>query len=223
MRLEDLVRRAEELIQVGRNVLSTRKSDPSLGWPSVETSLFESFRSSALSFFKLCYGEDHPYFENFNSNVTTAVPDDVESGIGILQAAKNEMEGGWLITTKGLVSAEIFSDFLEMSEHLLEMDYKDPAAVIIGSVLEEHLRQLCQKHGIDTHRISGKKSIFKKADQLNAELANAQVYNRLDQKNVTAWLDLRNKAAHGNYSDYSKNQVEMMCQAVTEFMARKSV
>jgi len=151
------------------------------------------------------------------------VPIDVESGIGILQAAKNEIEGGWLITTKGLVSAEIFSDFLEMSEYLLEMDYKDPAAVIIGSVLEEHLRQLCQKHGIETHRISGNKSILKKADQLNAELANAQVYNKLDQKNVTAWLDLRNKAAHGNYSDYSKNQVEMMCEAVTEFMARKSV
>ena len=223
MRLDDLVRRAEELTQVGRNVLSTRRSDPELGWPSVETSLFEGFRSSTLSFFKHCYGEDHPYFKNFDSKVTTAVPDDVESGIGIIQAAKNEMEGGWLITTTGLVSAEIFSDFLEMSEHLLEMDYKDPAAVIIGSVLEEHLRQLCKKHGIDTHRMSGSKSVPKKADLLNAELANAQAYNKLDQKNVTAWLDLRNKAAHGNYSEYTKNQVEILCQAVTEFMARNSV
>ncbi len=223
MKLDDLVRRAEELIQTGMNVLSTRRSDSSFGYPTVETSSFEGFRAGTLSFFKLCYGTDHPYFEKFNSEVTIPVPDDVESGLGILKAAKNEMEGGWLITTKGLVSAEIFSDFLEMSEHLLEMDYKDPAAVIIGTVLEEHLRQLCQKHDIDTHRMSGNKSVPKKADLLNAELANAQVYNKLDQKNVTAWLDLRNKAAHGHYSEYSKNQVELLCQAVTEFMARNSV
>jgi hypothetical protein len=223
MKLDDLVRRAEELIKVGMKVLSTRRNDPELGWPSVETSLFEGFRSSSLSFFKHSYGEDHPYFKNFDSKVTTAVPDDVQSGIGIIQAAKNEMEGGWLITAKGLVSAEIFSDFLEMSEYLLEMDYKDPAAVIIGSVLEEYLRQLCKKHGIDTHKISGNKSIPRKADLLNAELVKAQVYNKLDQKNVTAWLDLRNKAAHGNYSEYNKIQVEILCQAVTEFMARNSI
>ena len=223
MKLDDLIRRAEELIQSGMKVLGTRRSDSSFGYPSVEASSFEGFRAGALSFFKLCFGSDHPYFEKFNSEVTTTVPHDVESGIGILKAAKDEMEGGWLLSAKGLVSAEIFADFIEMSEYLLEMDYKDPAAVIIGSVLEEHLRQLCQKHGIDTHRLSGNKSVAKKADLLNAELASAQVYNKLDQKNVTAWLDLRNKAAHGKYSEYNKYQVEILCRAVTEFMARNSI
>jgi hypothetical protein len=223
MKIDDLVRRAEELIQIGIQVLSTRRANSSFGFPTVETSSFEGFRAGTLSFFKLCYGTDHPYFEKFNSKVTTPVPDDVESGLGILKAVKNELEGGWVITTKGLVSAEIFSDFIEMSEHLLEMGYKDPAAVIIGSVLEEHLRQLCQKNSIDTHKMNGNKSVPKKSDLLNAELANSQVYNKLDQKNVTAWLDLRNKAAHGHYSEYNKEQVELMCQAVTEFMARNSV
>ncbi|AIY39887.1 hypothetical protein LT85_0727 [Collimonas arenae] len=45
----------------------------------------------------------------------------------------------------------------------------------------------------------------------------------LDQKSVTAWLDLRNKAAHGKYSEYTKEQVEVMCQGVVNFMARNSV
>lgn len=223
MKLDDLVRRAEVLIQAGIDVLSTKEYFSKLGYSRVEKSSFESFRAGTLSFFIICYGTDHPYYERFKSEVTTQVPDHVESGLGILKAAKDEMEGGWLVTTKGLVSAEIFSDFLEMSEHLLEMNYKDPAAVIIGSVLEEHLRQLCQKHDIDNNRMSGNKSVPKKADLLNSELAKAQVYNKLDQKNVTAWLDLRNKAAHGHYSEYSKNQVELLCQAVTEFIARNSV
>lgn len=223
MKLDDLVRRAEELIQIGTQVLGTKKHDYTLGYPIVDTSSFEGFRAGTLSFLKLCFGSDHPYFEKFNSEVTTIVSSDVESGLGILKAAKNELEGGWITTTKGLVSAEIFSDFLEMAEHLLGNNYKDPAAVLIGTVLEEHIRHLCQKNSININRISGNKTVPKKADQLNAELANAQIYNKLDQKNVTAWLDLRNKAAHGKYSEYNKDQVELMCQAVAEFMARNSV
>jgi hypothetical protein len=30
-----------------------------------------------------------------------------------------------------------------MAQHLLEQNYKDAAAVMVGGVLEEHLRQLC--------------------------------------------------------------------------------
>ncbi len=220
MKLDDLVRRAEELIQAGMNVLSTRRDDSSFGYPTVETSSFEGFCGGTLSFFKLCYGTDHPYFEKFNSEVTTPFLTDVESGLGILNAAKNEMEGGWLITTKGLVSAEIFSDFLEMSEHLLEMDYKDPAAVLIGSVLEEHLRQLCQKNSIDITITKGGREVAVKANQLNQNLPKAGQYNKLEMKNVTAWLDLRNNAAHGKYNEYDKSQVEDMLQGVMGFITR---
>jgi hypothetical protein len=36
-----------------------------------------------------------------------------------------------------------------MAEHLLDQKYKDPAAVVVvGSVLEEHLRQLCTAAGL---------------------------------------------------------------------------
>jgi hypothetical protein len=105
---------------------------------------------------------------------------------------------------------------MEMAEHLLDQGYKDPAAVITGSVLEEHLRKLCDKHGIIVSQ-GGKP---KKADALNAELAGANVYSKLDQKNVTAWLDLRNKAAHGKYGEYTKDQVALLIQSVRDFITR---
>ena len=122
---------------------------------------------------------------------------------------------------KKLVSAEIFSDFLEMATHLLEQDYKDPAAVMIGSVLEENLRQLCHSIGIETE-IEKEEGIFitKSADRINSDLAKAGIYTKLDQKSVTAWLDLRNKAAHGKYREYEKEQVILMMQGVTDFLAR---
>jgi len=51
-------------------------------------------------------------------------------------------------------------------------------------------------------------------------LAKAEVYTKLDQKSVTAWLDLRNKAAHGKYTEYEKEQVVLMMRSVTDFLAR---
>ena len=43
--------------------------------------------------------------------------------------------------------------------------------------------------------------------------------NNLDTT-VTAWLDLRNKAAHGNYSEYNDNQVKQMIMGVRDFIIR---
>ena len=55
---------------------------------------------------------------------------------------------------------------------------------------------------------------------MNAELAKASAYSALDQKSVTAWLDLRNKAAHGKYSLYDRNQVDLLISGVSQFLAR---
>jgi hypothetical protein len=60
----------------------------------------------------------------------------------------------------------------------------------------------------------------KTADLLNAELAKADVYNRLDQKQITARLDLRNNAAHGHYDQNDIAQVRGMLSGVRNFMTR---
>ena len=88
--------------------------------------------------------------------------------------------------------------------------------MIAGSVLEEHLRKLCGKSGSPVIQNQNPK----KADTLNSELASANIYSKLDQKSVTAWLDLRNKAAHGKYSEYTKDQVALMVQAIRDFVSR---
>ena len=113
--------------------------------------------------------------------------------LGILRAMHADYAAGYLSSVAELIHADVFADFLEMADHLLSQGYKDPAAVVTGSVLEEHLRKLCDKSGVPT--VVGANP--KKADLLNAELVGAGVYSKLDQKSITAWLDLRNKAAHG--------------------------
>ena len=135
---------------------------------------------------------------------------------GILLALRGDYIAGYLDEVQELVHASVFADFLEMAEHLQDEGYKDAAAVLTGGVLEEHLRKLSEKNGINLEA-SGRP---KKADTLNSGLTKAGVYEKLDQKNVTAWLDLRNKAAHAKYEDYSKEQVVLMTQGVRDFLTR---
>lgn len=161
MRVEDFITRAGELILLAGNVLRTTHQTQ-IGRRWVDAEQFNRFRSSSLSFLLNIFGEYSPYYTEFNKEVTTATPNDVQSGKGILTAVQEEMKGGWFQTTKGLISAEIFSDFIEMAIYLIDEGYKDPAAVIAGSVLEEHLRQLCYKNKIDVEQnFKGKKFLKK--------------------------------------------------------------
>ena len=103
-----------------------------------------------------------------------------------------------------------------MSKHLVLSGYKDAAAVMAGSTLEAHLRQIANKFSVQVE-VSDRP---KKADAINSDLAKISAYNKLDQKNVTAWLGLRNQAAHGNYNEYDKQQVNLLISSVRDFITR---
>lgn len=133
---------------------------------------------------------------------------------GALDAVKYELENGLLDKLKGLLQADIFADFLEMGEHLLKEGYKDASAVIIGSVLEDTLRKLCEYNNIRTINDKGKRLTI---EPLNVELEKSGVYNQLVKKQITSWADLRNNAAHGHFDEYDSKQVQSMIHFVEVF------
>ena len=139
--------------------------------------------------------------------------------IGIVNGLKGDLENDYLKTYKELIHSDIFNDYLEMSEYLLTEGYKDSAAVIGGSTLESHLRTLCVKNGIPTEGTNSKGKIsHKKADLMNSELNKLDVYTKTYQKQITAWLDLRNNAAHGKYPEYTADEVKLMLSGIRNFM-----
>jgi hypothetical protein len=135
----------------------------------------------------------------------------------VLRALRADVEAGYTHTLEELVHADLFSDFLEMAEELQRGGYKDAAAVIAGSTLEEHLRKLAARTGVAAMTPNGTP---KKASGLNDELALQGAYNALEKKSVTAWQALRNDAAHGNYGEYDHKQVAGLIQGVRDFMVR---
>lgn len=141
----------------------------------------------------------------------------VQSLGALVQGLRADISDGFLYSVSELLHADTFAHFLEMAEELVEKGYKDPAAVLAGAVLESHLRMLCGKFGVTATDSNGQPH---KAERMNVDLVKADVYNKLEQKSVTADLGLRNAAAHGKFDEYEKEAVKMMIARVTDFISK---
>jgi hypothetical protein len=127
----------------------------------------------------------------------------------VLAAASDDYKGGFLIAIKNLIQAEVFDSELEQAEELLDNGYKLAAAVIAGVVLETTLRDLCSREGIPHGKL----------DKMNADLTKAGLYNKLQQKRITALADIRNSAAHGKPEEFSEQDVTNMIRDIETFVA----
>src|SRR3989338_2410426 len=211
---EKLIERATQLLAKAQSVAATRFNDSSenvIAPDEVNSPLFHEWRNNSQNFILLVCGENSPYYKNFVEGVKSSRPSDVDHGTGILKALKEDLELGYLTRVRDLVSAEIFTDFIEMAQHLLDNNYKDSAASLIGAVLENGLRQIAQKHTIDV----------KSGDDigsLNTKLADKEIYNRLLQKQVQAWKAIRDSADHGKFEDYKIEDVKAMLEGVQRFL-----
>ncbi|WP_420463375.1 hypothetical protein [Candidatus Palauibacter sp.] len=207
--------RIDRLLAKGSAVLGTHSPDPPgvIGFPTLDHGAFTEWRAQSLSLLTNLLGTDHVYVASFEQEVDRSYTSSVEAGIGILKAVSEDLEDGFLTDVLTLVSAEVFTDFLAMAGHLLECEYKDPAASLCGAVLEEGLRRVATNRGVQVRERDD-------LSTLNQKLAAKSIYTRLVQKRLAVWTDVRNAADHGKFSEYSKADVADMHAGVSSFLAR---
>ncbi len=210
MEVNKVLKRLDTLISIG-NTVSSACSLRERGTDVDAVEVFSQWRTSSLSFLNT-FPPEYIYSREFEARCKDLSLEDVEQGLGILRAARDDIKGGYLQKVETLVSAEVFSDFLEMAEHLLDNGYKDPAASLIGAVLEDGLRRMCVNNGIT---LKTKEDI----SSLNQKLAQKQVYNPLQQKQIQVWNDIRNNADHGNFDQYKMDDVKDMLRGVRKFLS----
>ncbi|WBL23838.1 hypothetical protein [Zunongwangia sp. HRR-M8] len=88
MRLEDLEKRVNQLIELADKVLKSRHNKyPEL----LNSEMFFEYRTSSLSFTKSVVGENHPYYQEFDYLVKDIEHSDAEEGRGVLKSIKKEI------------------------------------------------------------------------------------------------------------------------------------
>jgi hypothetical protein len=216
MRIDQkIIQRMNDLLAAGENVLRTKINPPnnSIGFDSsVNSQDAYQWFTSVQNLLVRVFGEESEHYKNFsarNKNGLTYSP--VYQAQGILKAAKDDYEHEQLFDLKKIIEAEVFDDFLDQANALLEAGYFQPAAVIAGSVLEDGLRKLCARENISLPPKP-------KLDSMNAELAKSGLYNTLTQKKITAIADIRNNAAHGNWDEFEKRDVQEAISWIAQFM-----
>lgn len=218
MKTPDLIsKRFEGLIAEGREILNR------CGWTGYEykahfppEDAYLRFRTEAMNLIRRSCGEDSDHYRELRrlaeSKESANAGFYLIHAIGIVEAAKKDFDAGLLSDMRALITAEVFADFIEQSEHLLENGFYIPAASLIGAVLEDTLRKLCEKNNISIPAST-------KIDRLNADLAKAGIYDKLIQKRITAIADIRNNADHGHFDKFRREDVEDMLKWVRSFTA----
>lgn len=119
---------------------------------------------------------------------------------GILGSARNRFESS-LYEIKQLVQADLFDSEIDTARELLKKKFLRAAGAVAGVVLEKHLRQVCNDHGV---------TINKKnpgiAD-LNDSLKNFGVIDIPQWRHITLMGDYRNLCDHNKLKEPSADEV----------------
>lgn len=225
--------RFDELIKEGAAILNSTQVYPPGNYGNVvmlhttykwDTQRVEKWKTNCLTLFHpfaltgTALGKQMDIFSH-----TTGEKPSVQRALGALEAFKDDLEKGFLDDFLLKVEAEAAADYMGQAESLLKEGQPGafnhvPAAVLSGAVLEKALRTLCdrQQPQIPTMNANGDS---KTLNPLIDDLKKAGVFNELKAKQLRAWADIRNKAAHGEFNQFTKADVEPMLTGIANFLA----
>lgn len=215
MKIEELfARRFQEMELALKELL--KKGEPQRTGATLYPMMdFQQWATSVMNLLDQIVGANGAHYKKFaqaqmsEKGQRYIMDGDMNKCAGIFRAAHDDFIGGYMTSFRSLVEAEILTDSLEQAEEFLKLGYKDAACITTGVALETAIRDLCNRHGVSTGSLNA----------MNQELCKAGVYNLSMQKQITAWAGLRNESAHGNRDAYSKEQVKLMIDGVTQFLA----
>ncbi|MGB3221557.1 MAG: hypothetical protein WBB23_02035 [Desulforhopalus sp.] len=216
---DELITQAAAIITMGEKVLATETAEGQ-SKTFVNEQKFHDFRITTLSFLSRVFGEVSSYYQSFKTEVTHNTASRTRRGLGMLTAAKRELQGNWLETTQGAVARDILTDMLRLARVQFDQGNFTSAAIICGVILEKHLSNLCQARGIAIHNEIQGKAIPKKGLQLTGEAYKKKLYDRQDNKAIISWLELCDAAAKEKHEAIDSGQVKNMLNEMMAFLTK---
>ena len=137
---------------------------------------------------------------------------EITCGMAALVGAWSAVSPAEADESVNLAQKDFAIDFLLEAEKYLQTGSHQSAAILAGDALENALRKLCATNCVT---VSAKAS----AEIMNAELASRGVYDDQMQRRLHRAAMLSDKASRGLWSDFSKDDVELMLAEVRAFAA----
>jgi hypothetical protein len=208
--VERHIQRIDELIEDGVRLLATKREGK---FATEDERGVGSFFASASLIIKQSLGEHSDHFQSIETKLDDRrLFSAIERLVGILEAGKSDLQGGFIQGLDRLVAADVFDEILEQARELTRAGYVAPAAVLMRTALENGLRRIARDEGLDDSA---------KASSLNDALLKANRYAKPQWRLLQVCLDIGNAAAHGKSEEYKSEQVERACDDVERFWAQE--
>ncbi|VVO77709.1 hypothetical protein PS898_01644 [Pseudomonas fluorescens] len=129
----------------------------------------------------------------------------LDQQIAIVESIQRRFDSS-LFDIKQLVQADLFDSELDTARELLRVGFARAAGAVAGVVLEGHLKQVCDNHGLP--KKSGTIAV------LNDALKLADVIGLPQHRQIQFLGDIRNKCGHKNVSDPTADEVSDLINGV---------
>lgn len=86
--------------------------------------------------------------------------------------------------------------------------------MLAGAVLEDGLRRVAERSEVKVRTRDD-------LSALNQKCADAGLYNRLVQRKIQVWIDVRNRADHAEFHQYTTADVADMLRGVRDFLGER--
>lgn len=172
---------------------------------------YEALMTELISLAHHIYGDGHPHYQRIISFHSQHSLEGLRSSKGVLIGTIEVLKKGYLENISKRLAVEISTDFLSAARDLAEAGEKDPAAVLVCSVLEDALKRLASRHGL-TELANQELSVV-----ANSLLAR-KVITKTTHASVIGFKSLRNAALHAQWNEVSIEAVRLLIAFLPTFL-----
>lgn len=142
--------------------------------------------------------------------------------LAFLIAIRSDFDADLLEDMGTKIEAEVASDYMSQADELLtegQAGKNDhvPAAVLAGAVLEKTLRTLCERQSPAIPIKNAKGEPLMLFDLTHA-LKKSGLFNQVKATQLEGWARIRNHAAHGEFDQFTRQDVETMVKGIKDFL-----
>ncbi|NGZ97509.1 MAG: hypothetical protein CV089_15555 [Nitrospira sp. WS110] len=210
-----LVGKLNELLQRIGDVKKTWWSS-SIGGGFKDTIGLEAIFTEAISLLSGIYGRSDPHYQRIIHFYNEQHLHALEQTEGLLLGTKANLESGLLDDLRAKILVDIKTDFLQTSERLLEEGRKDPAAVLACIVLEDSLKRLAARKGVND-------ALDKEMNVTAGLLFKAGVIEKSTNQSIQNFKNLRNAALHAQWNEVSAESVSLLLAFLPVFIEKHGI
>jgi hypothetical protein len=182
---------------------------------SVDSKKFQDWATSAQSLLQKVFGEKSSYYQNFqgiySKIINIAYKESFDRCRAIVQAAREEYEGGGLTEIKLFLDHAVLEFLAARTSEYLRRDDKQTACILAMVLLEQAMLKLCTNQGIAGASVH----------EMNETLYQGKAYQIGTYQRIKDWCYMQEDFTHCQGDKYKTADLDEMLRGVQRFISKE--